>query len=107
MIAEIDNLPEKLRKRKLKNLSCHLRHAFYLGSYIDKEGRIVDVFNAREQLKKLGLCKDKVAIITIGDPREPFEEEDLTETMKAYEEDFEGSYQVYDDEDVEAMEEGE
>ena len=110
-IMELDFLLKNVNKRKLKKLNCHLRHAFYVGSYRDKEGRIIDVFNARDELQRLGFKVDQTYVITIGEPNEKFEEEkeeeDLITSMKAYPSDFGGSYVYYDDEDTPISEGGE
>ena len=79
-IVEEDSLPQKLRKRKLPSVRCHLRHAFYRGSY-EKNGNIYDVFNAREHLKKLGIIseKEEFYVITIGEQNEEFKEVETSE----------------------------
>jgi len=74
-----------------RHLSFHPEN--YAGSYVEGN-QTVDVYNYPINVRR--------AVIEIGEKAKA--EEDLTETMKAYEGDFEGSYAYYDDEDVEAEE---
>ena len=101
-IVEEDTLTEKLRKRKLPSVRCHLRHSFYVGSY-EKNGIIYDVFNARDHLKKLGIISEEetVYIITVGNKGEEFKEE--TEEEKLIDEEIEAQF-IFDDLDFEEQE---
>lgn len=86
-----DNIPiEQLKKRKLKPLRCHLRHVNYIGSFIDKEGKVVDVFDSP--------VHKEYYVITIGEP-----DEELKEELEELEE--ESWEQIYQYEDEEAEEE--
>jgi len=89
IILEQRTLSEKLRKRKLSRINCHIRHGFYRGSYIDKDNRVVDVLNCHDYLVKKGIisAKEEVYIITLGNKGEEFieEEEVLEEPYENYE----------------------
>lgn len=90
-IAMKDNIPiEQLKKRKVKPLRCHLRHVNYIGSFIDKEGKVVDVFDSP--------VHKEYYVITIGEP-----DEELKEELEELEE--ESWEQIYQYEDEEAEEE--
>jgi len=108
-IANLSLIPEEAKK-SLKPMECHLpihpRNLKegcrgYIGSYIIKEGEVAytcDVYDFPISMKQAYLE------ISIGARREKKveeEKENLAETMKAYEDDFEGSYIYYDDEDME------
>ena len=102
-IVEEDSLTEKLRKRKLPSVRCHLRHSFYRGSY-EKNGIIYDVFNARDYLKEKGIIseEEEIFIVTIGQKNEKFEPlENSLETM-IEEESWEQIFQ-YEDEKTESL----
>lgn len=100
-IVEEGTLP-KLKKRKLKKINCHLRHAFYVGSFV--ENKIVhDVFNASRELVKRGIISERetVYVITVGEKGEKFIEENSLEEMIETES-WEAIYQ-YEDEEEEGL----
>jgi len=101
-IIEEDTLTEKLRKRKLSSVRCHIRHGFYRGSYI-KNNIVHDVFNCHEYLVKKGIisAKEEVYIITIGGQNEKFEP--LENSIDELDEEIEQQF-IYDDLDFEETE---
>jgi len=77
-------------------MQCHLPFHLenYVGSYVEGN-QTVDVYNYPIKVRR--------AMIEIGEKARA-EEENLTQNAKAYQGDFEDSYNVYADEDEEAEE---
>lgn len=104
-IAEWERLPKELKKRKLKPLRCRLRHSQYLGSFVTKDNRVIDVFNMREKLREEGIIPEEettyVLMLSMGEPNEVFEEIETEE-----EEPFE-DYELFQQMDYESYYSGE